>query len=345
MGLPQLIDAAAAARGAALGPLEAFGCSTRITEALKEKGLRMLLLVDEVDELYRVNPSVIARREPVFQTLGRLGALGDGFSGRYGVLLCGSSSSTFTLVCGGTSSLAEWFPMVREGIPDLNGSKFSRKVVPSSQCTAVDEVARMLASLRREPEGTLPVDLLPQARLFAFFVGASPRAIVFAVKARNEPGAGLDIATPSPGPRLSEGGKALYYALLEKLVARNAALRSLVRDKVSGGVNLASIMDGSMPWEKKLVPLSGADVEAAWGACGAGAAMGDPQPMMHRVRELADHQLFFLQGAHVKDLALWPITAAQVCCSDEERQDWATVALSELKGLLDLAVKVVGVAN
>jgi hypothetical protein len=185
--------------------------------------------------------------------------------------------------------------------------------------------------------------MLPKARLFAFFVGVSPRAILFALKAYNErKEVGLSIATPSPSEYLSHGAKVLYFSLLKRLVKRNAALRSLVRDKGSGGANFVSIMDGSVPWERLLVPLSGADVMVAWSAS---AAKGDPALIMHQLHELADHQLFMLEGAHLENLALWPVTAAQVCGSDVERRGWAKAALPKLKGLLDLVMTVVGVAN
>jgi hypothetical protein len=153
-GLPGLIEAAAAARGTA-APLGAGG----VGAALRARGLRLLLLLDEVDELYTVSAAEPALCARVLETLGRLGSLGDGFSGQFGVLLCGSSSSTYSLVCGGAPGLGEWFPLLKQGAPDLNSDKYSCLVVPSSPCTAVGEVALMLAALSRAPGGELPARL------------------------------------------------------------------------------------------------------------------------------------------------------------------------------------------
>ena len=119
----------------------------------------------------------------MLRSLGFLGSLGDGDSGRYGFLLCGSSPSTFDFVCGGYPGLGEVFPLAKGGIPDLNSTKFCVSLVPSCSCTAVGEVAHMLAVLappRRagSRQCVLPLRLSPQARLLTFFVGTSPHAIM-----------------------------------------------------------------------------------------------------------------------------------------------------------------------
>ena len=338
-GLPSLLEAAAAARGA---DLEAHGGSSGINDALRARSLRLLLVVDEVDELYRVSPLEPEQSRHVRQTLGRLGSLGDGFSGLYGVLLCGSSSSTHSLVCGGAPGLGDWFPLIKQGVPDLNGTKYKRLLVPSSQCTAVGEVARMLAALAREPSGELPARLLPHARLLTFFVGASPRAVLGA--ARAQPEAALASATQAPSPRLSRQALALYHALLARLLERNGALRAHVRNRDDGTVNLVSLMDSTAPWEDLLVPLTWAEVEAVWGAC-AGAASSDAGLLRHLVHELTDHQLFQLRGPYMGGETLWPATAAQVAASEKEGSEWAREAAPRLVELMNMAGAFLKVAR
>lgn len=79
--------------------------------ALHKSGLRVLVLLDEVDDLYRVSMKNPAAVSNVTQTLGHLAILGGQRTGLYGVLLCGSSSTTYSLVCGQTGNLGYKFPL------------------------------------------------------------------------------------------------------------------------------------------------------------------------------------------------------------------------------------------
>ena len=332
-GLPSLLEAAAAERGVVLRGGHASS-NGGLDDALSAHGLRLLLLVDEVDELYRVPSEQRSARAHIMQTLGRLGSMGDSTTGLYSVLLCGSSSSTHALVCGGQPGLEAWFPLLWPGggVPDLNSSKFPLTVVPSSQCTAVRGVAGMLAALCRVPGGELPVHLLPLARLFAFFVGATPRAVLRAARSCSEEG--LCSATPAPSPRLSARAATLYHALLAALLAHNGALRALVRCKSDGTVNLVGLMDGTAPWEDMQVPLQWAEVEAVWGRC-AGAAGSDAALLRLHVRELTEHQLLHQRGSCMGHETLWPVTAAQVAGSEQERLGWAKEAARRLAPLTE----------
>jgi hypothetical protein len=138
-----------------------------------------------------------------------------------------------------------------------------------------------------------------------------------------------------PSPRLSLRAAALYLALLAKLVERNGALRASVRSRSDGAVNLVCLMDGTVPWEDLLVPLTWHEVEGVWAAT-AGAAAGDDALLRHLVHELADHQLFLLRGTFLCDEALWPVTAVQVAASAGEQRDWARDAVPRLRELLGL---------
>ena len=96
-------------------------------------------------------------------TRGDLGRLGGVTSGLFGVLLCGSSASTIRLVSADVEHLANRFPLVRCGVPNLNSQKFRDLRVPSARCSASEQVIGMLAMLARRD--TLPPEALPAARL------------------------------------------------------------------------------------------------------------------------------------------------------------------------------------
>lgn len=113
--LGDLMCDAVRARGASVPSLHGLDF------ALHKSGLRVLVLLDEVDALYRVsmmNPAAVVSN--VTQTLGHLAFLGGQRTGLYGVILCGSSSSTYSLVCGHTGNLGHKFPLVTQGVPRIN---------------------------------------------------------------------------------------------------------------------------------------------------------------------------------------------------------------------------------
>ncbi len=91
-----------------------------IVKKLQQHGKYVFLIVDHIDDLYRVSPtdtsSTIARN-----SLGDLAWLGNQCSGRFGVILCGSSASSPLLIT--CHANREEFPMLR-GAPNLNYQKY-----------------------------------------------------------------------------------------------------------------------------------------------------------------------------------------------------------------------------
>ena len=102
---------------------------------LRQANKRLLILLDEVDELYRLPLDDVAQVKIVRETLGTLGTLGGQTSGLYSVILCGSSASTHRLICGKPAFLESTYPLVKGGVPNLNDTKYSRLVIPSPRCT------------------------------------------------------------------------------------------------------------------------------------------------------------------------------------------------------------------
>ena len=134
--LPALLGAIAAREGLAFDAV-----------TLYSPGKRLLLLVDEFDDLYRAPPSEPVLAHNVLATLEALKSLGDRTAGNSSVLLCGSSSSTYRLVQGDVRQWDDRFPLALGGIPDLNSTKFSRLRIPTSPCNATHEVAGMLEAV------------------------------------------------------------------------------------------------------------------------------------------------------------------------------------------------------
>jgi hypothetical protein len=319
-GLRDLIAAAARSRGVNVqhaGGLEA---------GLQQAGLRVLVIVDEVDDLYRVSldEAHAAVRGNVVATLGKLAHMAGHAAGLYGVLLCGSSSSTYHLLCGPTLHLQDKFPLVTRGVPDMNSTKMPRIRLPLASCSASGEVAGMLAALAQlsAPPGGAAMDLLPQARLLTFFLGASPRAVC-AAALRGSPALGsaqlaaAGPASPLPTDFALRHTLPLYQALLARLGTSNAALQALTRC-ADGTANVVALMDPACAWEDAIAPLAWWEVREVWEACAREAGLPLPaqrdELMLQRlVDDLVDaHLLHQRQSSQGGALELWPVSAAQV---------------------------------
>lgn len=93
-----------------------------ITQILIKHDLRVLLIVDELDQLYQTEST----KDCALETLSQLAHLGSDASGRYCIIGCGSSSALPLLITKHAvhiPSLVLEYPLVEKS-PNLNGSKF-----------------------------------------------------------------------------------------------------------------------------------------------------------------------------------------------------------------------------
>ena len=309
-----------------------------LSTALQSRGQRMLLLVDEFDELFKHAVDDSLRRN-VQASLAILQHLGNQASGLYSVLLCGSSSSTYKLVCSEDAAhLGKKFPLLALGTPNLNSDKFQRTLLPSASCAATGEVEHMLQALVGQPGGwgLPPGDVPATARLVTFFLGATPRAVTKAL----QPGelvriagehiaftAPTDIRAAATGSEFAAASQALYYALLKALVAANSELRAATKASgASGGASLTAVMDPTQKWEATLVPLKWPQVEEAWGEVQGPGGMAphtqDWARLAFLVEELADRHLLHLRYNQQGEIEVWPVSAAQVVAGSKEGKAW-----------------------
>lgn len=124
VGLEELIRAAAAQHGVVVQHL------VDLTKALQHAGKQMLIIVDEVEQLYRVTADDRVRLNTISETLGMLDFLGNTTSGIFGTLVCGSAAATPMLIYGkGADVLGDTYPLLRDGVPDLNCTKYMTHVI------------------------------------------------------------------------------------------------------------------------------------------------------------------------------------------------------------------------
>jgi hypothetical protein len=173
-----------------------------------------------------------------------------------------------------------------------------------------------------------PAELLPNARLLTFFVGASPRAVCSAVALRgSELGmVAQHLAAAAPAWPSSEGlpnprALYLYHALLARLASKNGALRSALLLTSADGVcvNLVGLMEPEFQWEAAIEPLTWKEVEGAWEevrkrhghGLGEGGAEPDAALLVRLVNDLVDAHLLQTRAGE-RGEELWPVTGAQV---------------------------------
>ena len=181
---------------------------------------------------------------------------------------------------------------------------------------------RSAQALAGRPAGGTAGDLLPQARLLTFFVGASPRAVCAAALRGSPALASAQLAAAGPASPLVPTDFALrhtlplYQALLARLGERNATLLALTRC-ADGTANVVALMDPACAWEAAIVPLAWGEVRQVWEDCAREAGLPLPaqrdELMLQRLVEgMVDAQLLHQRQSVAGALELWPVAAAQV---------------------------------
>jgi AAA domain len=290
LNLRRVMIAAARAHGIEVD--ESLGAKALVA-ALVAAGRQMFVILDEFDELYRINPTedntLPTVRQNVMNTLWYLSWLGDQKTGRFRVVLCSSSDSAFWLVCGGEKSLFDRFPLLKGGVPDLNYTKYRDLLITSVPCNDSKQVFGIINKLKMWPDATED-ERFQMARLLTFLSGATPRGLESAVGFNNNKGNGGVSAgriqelvnDQLPGTcMLSIAGRhagsasALFRMILRLLERANARLLERLRAE-DGSCGLEEVVrkDADVtttagaavppPWEQLVCPVPYLDVERDW---------------------------------------------------------------------------------
>lgn len=339
MDLEDLMIATVRAHGVAVD--ESKGAFA-LTDALEKAGKRMLVVVDEVEQLYCVDSSETNMRQHAIDTLRFLQGLGNQKSGRYAVLLCSSSAFTYSLLFRGINEhMLSRFPVLRSS-PDLNSSKFEPLPIPAARCTATAQVERILAALgclpaeerkleELQPTGggghpaMPPRKSLQLARLLTFFVGTTPRAITSALQPTKDgvlPAERLQqLVTAQLMFRLGAStmtahARELFVELLKLLQDSNKEVRDLLRAS-DGSANTAAVMMES--WEGMVKPLEWKHVNHAWSELAKSKELPDSDSASYvttLVNILSEESLVSLRlDPGTSGYCLWPASAAQLIYS------------------------------
>ncbi|KJE94128.1 hypothetical protein CAOG_04815 [Capsaspora owczarzaki ATCC 30864] len=215
---------------------------------LDAHGLRMLLIVDELDEGYR-----FATRDSFAATLAGFQVFGNSTEGLVAVVLCGSSATLPSLICGDQETE---FPLSFQGMPNLNDTKFSVQRVYTPTPVDIDVVGMLL----RQPKPTN--DILARHRHILYMVGANAREI-----------GKVDTGTATPPNDLSSSevntnymnhfaARHLHLAMLDLLIHDNKSilLRMYPEDATTDDAEYIQ----QNAWHSEFKPLEQADVDDLW---------------------------------------------------------------------------------
>jgi hypothetical protein len=234
-----------------------------VVTALRAAGKFVLLVVDELDELYRVAPSDAGLWGCALVSLANLSSIGNFVTGRFCVMVCGSSAVLPLLVtCNGMSvqSIRTDFPRLT-GAPNLNGTKFKVLRLPSVLPNDLATVRTMVAGCDALP-GVGKVGIDGVARLALFLSGATPRAAMSALQHSFASGtASVSTAVwAETAPALDGRTGAFHAAVLSELREKNAKLLRRVTD--AGEVLPERV--AKEDWESDLYPLSWVELQGVW---------------------------------------------------------------------------------
>jgi hypothetical protein len=233
-------------------------CRRLVLSALKRSGKRLFLVVDELDEVYRLKYA----ERPVeagagVSTLYSLSSLGSHSGDCTAVLLCGSSSLLPLLISRKEDAGMRISHPNVGGAPNLNGTKFKRLRVHGGLPTDLVSAVVACAEFRRK-QSLASTDSI--ARLALFSAGSNMKLLeTAALKGSVTPEERLESFGNQP---LSELSADFHRAIMAELRVANKALIVALCDPVTKKLDADRV--ASMKWESELQPVPRSVLERVW---------------------------------------------------------------------------------
>lgn len=224
----------------------------KIVRSLQENDKYVMLIVNEIDQLYKVSKNSGEKVLDTAQTnLYDLVYLGNQESGRFGVFLCGSSASCPLLVTANAGVRKDQFPLI-DGAPNMNGKKYKTRRLPLTLFTDVSAVELILKELGYQHVSQCT------ARFVTFIVGTAPRDINSLM--RQAASTDLDIYSALRNNNhesfIDTGdwmfAKSFLHILLQKLAEKNTAMKAMI---TVNNVHVSPDRVAREKWETVFKPL------------------------------------------------------------------------------------------
>ena len=231
---------------------------------LKKK--KLLLVVDDMEQLYRCNPGDVDTFVAARRSLSSLASIGERGGSVCSVLLCGNSFFLPLLITANGSrdaAIVKEYPTVY-GAPSLNGQRFSEVRIPGGLPIDLD----MARAVCRTDDA--------HARVALFVAGSMPpllHRVPRSLSSHNvELGSGDTTSARQVFP-LARRSRAFHAAVMTALRRANADVMKLLRRK-NGAVSTELV--AAMPWETMVQPLRHKQLARLWKPF---AGFDDVQPM------------------------------------------------------------------
>lgn len=287
-------------------------------DSLDSLDLRLQLLIDEMDQMYKIDgkefPSVVT-------TLNDLIYFANQPSGRMSIMICGSSALMEDLITtNAPESVAKKFVLLSTGATNLNDNKFVTKRVYSSMPCDLQSVASITGEIFTDENK-------PWLRLVAFCTGCTARNVGRILKEADTLNAIDGLACPENS--LSGGGtlnnKELYlpwHAIMKKLTRKNSKLMeellSSSHHDLNDGNSSTTIITAisSSNWEETFVPLTFIDVEDKWRKLHRQKKISDEMfsNLSYNILHLADRNWIAFDGVkHSRPDRIYPFALLSLC--------------------------------
>lgn len=279
--------------------------ANQLLDALSRAGMKLLLLVEDVDELYRTQVATSSHG-----TLAELALLGSQARGVVAAILCGSSAHLSDLVnTNASAEVRRDFPLLY-GAPNLNPTKFLSKRVYAAMPVDLETVAAIAGT-------ECNVTYRPWLRLLAFAAGSRARTVCRMLSEQDPralvlQGLAPDAAVTGHTTLASSNLGPLWTGIMDRLLDKNRSLFDSLVDS-AGSLNLRNI--ASVEWETSFQPLTHAETRDIWQSLilSHDVDEADAGRLADRLRSLSDRGWLTLDGAEQWAPArIFPVSLLQV---------------------------------
>jgi hypothetical protein len=230
----------------------------RLISALIRHGVYLHLIVDELDQAYKIDGKEYPE---VIRSLHDLSYFGNQPSGRIAVLVCGSSAMIQNLITtNADDKIREEFILLKTGATNLNGNKFITKRVYSTLPIDLEAVACIVDEVYSELN-------MPYLRLIAYATGCSARNVQRVIKDLNPDLDLLGLATPENSLSGGNTASARRFILWQKIMKRmRKNNRTVCNELFPIGANVGEIVRNivSINWEVSFQPLYFDEILVIW---------------------------------------------------------------------------------
>jgi hypothetical protein len=278
--------------------------SHALLDWLQRKNKRMIIIVDELDELYKLG---CHDKSIPHATLGNLQAFGNSVLGAVSVVACGSSATLQALIAQNlTDDIIREFP-VSHGAPNLNGTKFSAVRVSASTPVALEILQSMF-----------PGEAIEKLRRCLYFSGTNVREVLKFIddcQVVSVLDSGYSSKTVSLDP-VRVRRRAFLMAILDKLCDLNIKLVKTLDQVTKNGTLLDFI--GQTQWELSFVSIPTQQAIKIWSSLPDQGKMSrtEKDEMMSDLWHLSDRQYLVVTPEEI-----FPSSVHLLMCRHELKEE------------------------